>query len=1262
MSVPIGRGIPDEIIDMARLSDYVKSSLGNLDLLRRVESFFPKSDSLSAILEDEFLRLLGDCENDEYMRWLCKMIRRLSRAEWKTKRDLVITAVCDPYFSGGPSLVDLALRSRILSRETIIYHLDLLPVKVLVQVLRVLPDEDFVLRVAGLLKDESILIEFLVHAEHICPRNVKVYLSEPERYRRLMEVLSNNYDSSDPTLRKFSVTLLKVILDHARVESRELILEVLAVAEQKQVHLIEPVLNMFIEAIQNGTLTDVPWILMVFRRLFNHPTTWVKLQSFRFFLRLTPLQKRIFETQNDDFFYGHFLDSLNQLSIYPRNPLSPVSNPAELGTLLRNWMRNVRDSIDGESMDSFFAQFITAVCKKVDWNSVALLYVTECIVDIEPRSVIEDLGVIVNALESWSMPEPLIKRCLVRYWLRVGCETTQLPTYEGLADFINRYAEECDAVDIFVMKIKRTETTPVDICSAIWSGCHDAVTFMERFGNSSKVWLSMYRIKGISSIMTHLVGILNSREYQTHAINILREDFRQVSVRRAVFELMCECSFDCRLVGDALTEPLPNWFVFCLWTTTCVDADPKIVARHLKLLTLRSQLKIMLASDLAPKILDCIASFCETLPEAIIDFVELVSNALPLAPQSLTPSLLKLLLAGLKFIALDDRRIPRMITLAWKNCLEARKATILFADCVDVFVKIYFHKVCIQHWSSTLKDVSRDLEEHSARMAWFGQKYYMALINLLAKKPELLASFYGKLGEALCYGPTFRKDQQIVLDTENYEWRLHTNVDFTGLSECRSAWEVRAHSLSFVKKPRTSTWTDQVIEGVLLHDTLVSSTRKRYFNNSNIHRVKTRAWQVILVLLETSTPTKNHEILTNVFKQLLNDNHQLTVRLLMEWCAVKILLKSKQPKSSIRMIMSAIETAARERVGCICSFLSILMHFCIARKNCDILSDSLETVLPWTMCQHFAVRLHAQFVFKRLIGLCRCTMKCHSQYTPFLRALDSVINYGDGAKTVQKLSQDFYMSGCVMTECETYEVIFDRLPKAYGLTEHDCIPPGYFDFDAKWSVENDDLDIHTDLQIEVLREECRPDETTVIREKNYQRKMIPVSNLFEEDRQPRSSQSGLVVVASLIDRIPNLGGISRTCEVFKASELVIPNLKMLESKEFLNLSVSSHHWLPIRAVSTNGLEAYLMEMKQAGYTLIGVEQTAKSVALGKYCFPLKSLLLLGHERGGLPAHLIDLMDACVEIPQQGVIRSLNVHVSAAILIWEYRRQFLEGIV
>ena len=75
-----------------------------------------------------------------------------------------------------------------------------------------------------------------------------------------------------------------------------------------------------------------------------------------------------------------------------------------------------------------------------------------------------------------------------------------------------------------------------------------------------------------------------------------------------------------------------------------------------------------------------------------------------------------------------------------------------------------------------------------------------------------------------------------------------------------------------------------------------------------------------------------------------------------------------------------------------------------------------------------------------------------------------------------------------------------------------------------------------------------------------------------------------------------------------------------------------------------------------GYKLLGVEQTAKSQMLQKYKFPDKCVLLLGEEKTGIPIKYLRLLDDCVEIPQLGIVRSLNVHVSAAICLWEYTKQ------
>lgn len=52
------------------------------------------------------------------------------------------------------------------------------------------------------------------------------------------------------------------------------------------------------------------------------------------------------------------------------------------------------------------------------------------------------------------------------------------------------------------------------------------------------------------------------------------------------------------------------------------------------------------------------------------------------------------------------------------------------------------------------------------------------------------------------------------------------------------------------------------------------------------------------------------------------------------------------------------------------------------------------------------------------------------------------------------------------------------------------------------------------------------------------------------------------------------------------------------------------------------------------------------------------LIFFRNEKEGIPPDLLQQLDVCVEIPQQGIIRSLNVHVSGALLLWEYSRQHM----
>lgn len=70
--------------------------------------------------------------------------------------------------------------------------------------------------------------------------------------------------------------------------------------------------------------------------------------------------------------------------------------------------------------------------------------------------------------------------------------------------------------------------------------------------------------------------------------------------------------------------------------------------------------------------------------------------------------------------------------------------------------------------------------------------------------------------------------------------------------------------------------------------------------------------------------------------------------------------------------------------------------------------------------------------------------------------------------------------------------------------------------------------------------------------------------------------------------------------------------------------------------------------------------SAASIGHSEIYFNEKKTIFLNfsHEKDGIGAKILNLLDMAVEIPQLGVVRSLNVHVTASIFMWEYCKQHL----
>ena len=97
------------------------------------------------------------------------------------------------------------------------------------------------------------------------------------------------------------------------------------------------------------------------------------------------------------------------------------------------------------------------------------------------------------------------------------------------------------------------------------------------------------------------------------------------------------------------------------------------------------------------------------------------------------------------------------------------------------------------------------------------------------------------------------------------------------------------------------------------------------------------------------------------------------------------------------------------------------------------------------------------------------------------------------------------------------------------------------------------------------------------------------------------SFSGIVICASLIEKAHNLGGITRTAEIFGAKKLAFNSLNVLKDKNYTALAVTAMKWIEIEEVKSANIIPWLEKMKSEGYCILGLEQTTNSVNIDKVC-------------------------------------------------------------
>lgn len=146
----------------------------------------------------------------------------------------------------------------------------------------------------------------------------------------------------------------------------------------------------------------------------------------------------------------------------------------------------------------------------------------------------------------------------------------------------------------------------------------------------------------------------------------------------------------------------------------------------------------------------------------------------------------------------------------------------------------------------------------------------------------------------------------------------------------------------------------------------------------------------------------------------------------------------------------------------------------------------------------------------------------------------------------------------------------------------------------------------------------------------------------------------LVVVLDNVRSAMNVGSIFRTSDAFLVEKICLcgitatpPNREITKTAIGATESVAWEYFDD----TAKALEA----LKTEGHQLIGIEQTDSSVLLKDFSAKQegKYTLVLGNEVEGVDEELLPMLDACIEIPQEGTKHSLNVSVCAGIVIYHF---------
>ena len=158
---------------------------------------------------------------------------------------------------------------------------------------------------------------------------------------------------------------------------------------------------------------------------------------------------------------------------------------------------------------------------------------------------------------------------------------------------------------------------------------------------------------------------------------------------------------------------------------------------------------------------------------------------------------------------------------------------------------------------------------------------------------------------------------------------------------------------------------------------------------------------------------------------------------------------------------------------------------------------------------------------------------------------------------------------------------------------------------------------------------------------------ISIEEFKEADKLP------LVVVLDDIRSLHNIGSVFRTADAFRIECIYLCGITATPPHPEMHKTALGAEFTVDWKYVNNAVETG-DNLRSEGYVVYSVEQAEGSIMLDELTLDRskKYAVVMGNEVKGVQQEVIDHSDGCIEIPQYGTKHSLNVSVTAGIVIWD----------